>query len=161
PGHDEWMAAGSAGGGRVGRLHVAGLPPEEAEEFYAYQFLFVASPTGQALPGRTESPGAESRPAHGIPFSRPATSPPPARPRMRFAQDFVADFDQFDFHGPPFAFVRFGDGERSICRGVPLVNCDGWSYDGRASRFAADLDASLTFSDPDYYVGISDGCCDR
>src|SRR5262249_23215750 len=60
-----------------------------------------------------------------------------------------------------FAFVRFGDGERSICRGRPIVNCDGWSYDGAASRFAAELNASLTDTDPDYYLGISDGCCDR
>jgi len=80
---------------------------------------------------------------------------------MRFTQDFVTDFDQFDFWGRPFAFVRFGDGERSICRGMPLVNCDGWCYDGAASQFAADLNASLTHADPDYYVGISDGCCDR
>jgi 2-polyprenyl-3-methyl-5-hydroxy-6-metoxy-1,4-benzoquinol methylase len=177
PGHDEWMAAGSPGEVRVGRLHIAGLPPEEAEEFYAYQFLFRATPEGNPGPGRiADRPREETPPDRNrgdvIPFSRADSSastgtpgqgstPDPGRRRMRFAQDFLADFDQFDFHGPPFAFVRFGDGERSICRGVPLVNCDGWEYDGRASRFVADLNASLTFDDPGYYIGISDGCCDR
>ena len=49
---------------------------------------------------------------------------------MRFTQDFVTDFDQFDFFGKPFAFVRFGDGERAICSGRPIATQDGWSYDG-------------------------------
>ncbi len=33
---------------------------------------------------------------------------------MHFSQDFRRDFDQFDFRGAPFAFARFGDGERAI-----------------------------------------------
>lgn len=177
PGHQEWMATGAPGEVRVGRLHISGLPPEETEEFYTYQFVFCATPQGDPRVPRIAERGREEKPSRAerddvIPFSRQGSSALPEgpgrgspsdtkRPRMRFTQDFRSDFDQFDFHGPPFAFVRFGDGERSICQGVALVNCDGWHYDGRASRFASELNASLTFNAPDYYIGISDGCCDR
>ena len=79
---------------------------------------------------------------------------------MRFTQDFVRDFEQFDFFGEPFAFVRYGDGERAICTGQPVVARDGWTYPGGALRFADDLNAALRFDAPDYYLGISDRCCD-
>ncbi|MEX2121003.1 MAG: glycosyltransferase [Pirellulales bacterium] len=82
------------------------------------------------------------------------------RSTMRFQQDFVSDFDQFDLSGPPFAFVRFGDGERAICCRSPVVTQDGWSYPGGDSAFADQLMAALCHSGPDYYVGISDACCD-
>ena len=51
---------------------------------------------------------------------------------MRFTQDFLRDFEQFDFFGEPFAFVRYGDGERAICTGQPVVARDGWAYPGGA-----------------------------
>jgi 2-polyprenyl-3-methyl-5-hydroxy-6-metoxy-1,4-benzoquinol methylase len=208
PEYEQWKAQGAPGEVRVGALHVGGMPPEEAEEFFVYQYLLVAEPDGRAEPpegreGRqaagspaTQRPALALVGARGDDTARPARDMRASHPRgavadaggaglgderpapsggvdartrrggmkarrMRFTQDFLSDFDQFDFRGRPFAFVRFGDGERSICRGVPLVNCDGWRYDGAASRFAADLNASLTHADPDYYVGISDGCCDR
>ena len=178
PGHEEWMAAGGPGEVKVGRLHIAGLSPEEAEEFYTYQFLFVATSDGRLGSGRMFEPPEPPVPPGRlsddvIPFSASSSSlssptrqttaslPSSKRPVMRFTQDFRTDFDQFDLHGPPFAFVRFGDGERAICRGKPLVSCDGWDYDGRTSRFANDLYAALTCDAPDYYLGISDGCCDR
>ena len=80
---------------------------------------------------------------------------------MTFTQDFRRDFDQFNFFGPPFAFARFGDGERAICSGSAVKAQDGWSYPGGASQFAADLNAALRFNDPGYYLGLSDACCDR
>jgi GT2 family glycosyltransferase len=80
--------------------------------------------------------------------------------RMHFTQDFVRDFDQFDFHGAPFAFTRFADGERAICMGRPIDGADGWRYAGGSSPLQEALLAALRFNDPDYYVGISDGCCD-
>jgi 2-polyprenyl-3-methyl-5-hydroxy-6-metoxy-1,4-benzoquinol methylase len=80
--------------------------------------------------------------------------------RMRFAQDFVQDFNQFDFHGPPFAFARFADGERAICMGQAIEGADGWRYAGGSSPLREDLLAALHYADPDYYLGISDGCCD-
>jgi hypothetical protein len=80
---------------------------------------------------------------------------------MRFSQNFVTDFDEFDFRGEPFAFVRFGDGERAICEGRRIECRDGWKYDGEPTQFAADLNASLRFNEPGYYIGISDACCDR
>jgi 2-polyprenyl-3-methyl-5-hydroxy-6-metoxy-1,4-benzoquinol methylase len=176
PGYEEWRERGRPGEVKAGRLHIADMPPEEAEEFYIYQYLLTASlashsdeDAGIAPQVPARAPGAQGRERdkaqRGAPPHNPLrlipASPSRSKGPMRFTQNFLADFDQFDFHGPPFAFVRFGDGERSICRGLPLVNCDGWQYDGRASQFAADLNAALTYSAPDYYLGISDGCCDR
>jgi len=43
PGHDEWQQAGRPGNVRVGSLNLAGLSPEDAEEFFTYQYLVVAS----------------------------------------------------------------------------------------------------------------------
>jgi hypothetical protein len=79
---------------------------------------------------------------------------------MAFTHDFRRDFDQFDFFGPPFAFVRYGDGERAICMGKPIDGTDGWRYAGGQSAFQEALLAALRFNDRDYYVGISDSCCD-
>ncbi|MBI3462403.1 MAG: hypothetical protein HY000_04995, partial [Planctomycetes bacterium] len=69
--------------------------------------------------------------------------------------------DEFDFWGQPFAFLRFGDGERAICEGRPIQAQDGWAFDGMPNQFAIDLNAALRFNDPGYYIGISDSCCDR
>jgi 2-polyprenyl-3-methyl-5-hydroxy-6-metoxy-1,4-benzoquinol methylase/GT2 family glycosyltransferase len=80
---------------------------------------------------------------------------------MRFRQDFATDFDQFDFWGKPFAFARFADGERAICMGTPIKGQDGWSFDGRQHEFARQLNAALRYDAADYYIGISDACCDR
>jgi FkbM family methyltransferase len=44
PGHAGWVAAGRPGDVRVGRLHIAGLAAEQAEEFYASRFLVAATP---------------------------------------------------------------------------------------------------------------------
>jgi hypothetical protein len=61
---------------------------------------------------------------------------------MRFHQDFVRDFEEFDFWGEPFAFARFADGERAIRMGMPIKGQDGWSFDGRHADFAAQLYAA-------------------
>jgi len=79
---------------------------------------------------------------------------------MQFTQNFITDFDEFDFRGEPFAFARFGDGERAICEGRFVQAQDGWSYSGEQSQFAADLNAALRFNAPNYCLGISDACCD-
>jgi len=44
PGYDEWASSGRPDRVRVGPLTLEGLPPQEAEEFYAYQYLVVARP---------------------------------------------------------------------------------------------------------------------
>jgi len=44
PGYDEWHQAGRPGSVRVGSLNIAGLAPEDAEEFFTYQYLVVARP---------------------------------------------------------------------------------------------------------------------
>jgi GT2 family glycosyltransferase len=45
PGYAEWERRGRPGEVKVGRLHVGGLAPEEAQEFYAYQYLVSATVT--------------------------------------------------------------------------------------------------------------------
>ncbi|HVX12039.1 MAG TPA: glycosyltransferase [Pirellulales bacterium] len=80
---------------------------------------------------------------------------------IRFRQDFRRDFDEFDFWGKPFAFARFADGERAICMGVPIQGQDGWSFDRRHGDFAAQLNVALRYDAPGFYLGLSDGCCDR
>jgi SAM-dependent methyltransferase len=45
PGYEEWRRSGCPGAVRVGRLHIADTSPEEAEEFFVYQYLLVATPT--------------------------------------------------------------------------------------------------------------------
>jgi GT2 family glycosyltransferase/tetratricopeptide (TPR) repeat protein/2-polyprenyl-3-methyl-5-hydroxy-6-metoxy-1,4-benzoquinol methylase len=43
PGYQEWDRAGRPGSVRVGKLAIEGLPPSEAEEFFAYQYLVKAT----------------------------------------------------------------------------------------------------------------------
>lgn len=42
--HAEWERQGRKGEVILGRLHIGGMSPEEAEEFHAYQYLFTATP---------------------------------------------------------------------------------------------------------------------
>ena len=44
PGYEEWRRSGCPGEVKVGRLHIADIRPEEAEEFFVYQYLIVARP---------------------------------------------------------------------------------------------------------------------
>jgi len=121
---------------------------------------------GQTLPSSPDP----LIPSPSSPFPSPFPSPPspvtpserpmPSAQRLFFRQDFRRDFEQFDFSGPPFAFARFADGERAICMGQAVEGADGWRYAGGASPFQEALLAALRFNDRDYYIGISDGCCD-
>jgi SAM-dependent methyltransferase len=45
PGYEEWVGQGKPGEVKVGRLHIGALATEEAEEFYVYQYLLVATPS--------------------------------------------------------------------------------------------------------------------
>ncbi len=44
PGYDDWHASGRPGEAKVDRLHVRGLAPADAEEFYAGAYLVSAEP---------------------------------------------------------------------------------------------------------------------
>jgi 2-polyprenyl-3-methyl-5-hydroxy-6-metoxy-1,4-benzoquinol methylase len=52
PGYEEWQRQGKPGEVTVGGLVVRGLSPEQAEEFFVYQYLVTAVPAG---PRRAES----------------------------------------------------------------------------------------------------------
>ncbi|MBI3463241.1 MAG: glycosyltransferase, partial [Planctomycetes bacterium] len=142
PGYDEWTQQGRPGKVSIGRLHVGGLHPEDAEEFYVYQFLVVATPVKKPATTRTNSTSTQTSP-NGDVTKRKARSPTPEcrarRSHMQFKQNFITDFDEFDFWGQPFAFLRFGDGERAICEGRPIQAQDGWAFDGMPNQFAIDL----------------------
>lgn len=43
PGYQQWQEQGYPGKVQIGNLHIDGLPPEEVEEFYAYQYLISAT----------------------------------------------------------------------------------------------------------------------
>jgi len=53
PEHADWVARGRPGEVHVGRLHIGGMPPEETEEFYVYQYLVVAKPVAPPDHGLT------------------------------------------------------------------------------------------------------------
>lgn len=88
---------------------------------------------------------------------------------MILRQDFTADFDAItavlrpDYDGPQIAFSRFGDGEMRIIDGQPhRASIDGWAWepeDNRSFPLSRLLEASLRFSDENYYVGLPCGCC--
>jgi 2-polyprenyl-3-methyl-5-hydroxy-6-metoxy-1,4-benzoquinol methylase len=165
PGFDDWQAQGAPTELQVGALRISGLPVDEVLDFFVYQYLLVANPVAEPKLGdgnndraQTSRPREHATTERSQVFGRTAAR---GRPAMRFTQEFVKDFEQIDLWGRPFAFARFGDGERSICRGVPVACSDGWSFNGGSSTFASDLYASLISDFPDYYVGISDTCCDR
>lgn len=77
-------------------------------------------------------------------------------------QDFAADFDALTvglrrgYDGPPYAFVRFGDGEAAIMRGDPhAAKSDGWEFRGGVNLLAPVLLAAARCSLPGFYIGIS------
>jgi len=53
PGFEEWNRSGQPGEVQAGRLQIGGLSPEEAEEFYVYQYLVQAVPEKQPDYGLT------------------------------------------------------------------------------------------------------------
>jgi 2-polyprenyl-3-methyl-5-hydroxy-6-metoxy-1,4-benzoquinol methylase len=114
PGYDEWQQSGCPGEARIGRLHIADTSPEEAEEFFVYQYLMVARPRDRheqaTAPANGQSP-AERR-AHDVVqheaqvaangdklwrnilpmFSRPAREKPRA-PNATIRISFLGNFD--------------------------------------------------------------------
>jgi GT2 family glycosyltransferase/predicted TPR repeat methyltransferase len=53
PGYDEWVERGRDGVVQAGKLRLEGLHPEDAEEFYVYQYLALATPV-KAVPPHNE-----------------------------------------------------------------------------------------------------------
>ncbi len=70
PGYPEWNERGRPGDVHAGGLHIEGLPQQEAEEFFAYQYLVVATPTRTA-----PSPEDEQTRTNGLAVWQPTTRP--------------------------------------------------------------------------------------
>ena len=100
PGYEEWRRSGCPGEVRVGRLHIADMPPEEAEEFFVYQYLIVATPRKAAPAGSfaenghrphgTNGNGAAHAPPSAAALAR--SEVPPAADALRIA--FLGNFEQ-------------------------------------------------------------------
>ncbi len=91
PGDEEWWRSGPRSEVKAGRLHIGNLPPEEAQEFYVYQYLVTAEPAAdgpaapQAVPSRTD------RPAEQV-GRRPGPTKSPRRSRRRLRIMLLGDF---------------------------------------------------------------------
>jgi len=69
PGHREWVEAGRPGMARIGPVELGGITPEEAEEFYVYQYLTRARPRPArpaARPPRGDDPPSRGERAPGL-----------------------------------------------------------------------------------------------
>jgi 2-polyprenyl-3-methyl-5-hydroxy-6-metoxy-1,4-benzoquinol methylase len=86
PGEEGWRAQCRPGEVRVGRLHVGGMPPEEAEEFYTYQFLLTAVPTPDCPPV-----SAKTTPAT-LTEESPARPPGPVMGERALRMMYLGDF---------------------------------------------------------------------
>src|SRR5262249_29387460 len=53
PDHAAWVSQGRPNAVKVGRLHIGGLPPADAEELHTYQFLLTGRPAAQPDYGLT------------------------------------------------------------------------------------------------------------
>ena len=73
PGYDDWHRLGCPGEVRVGRMHIADMLREDAEEFFVYQYLVVATSGQREKPRRENGPEREA--AGGVALRVP-TQPP-------------------------------------------------------------------------------------
>jgi len=80
---------------------------------------------------------------------------------IRFTQDFKQDLERIRFAGRPYAFVRFGDGERAHCVNRPVKAAAGWAYDGSDTPLSRKVRTLVTSNTPGMYLGISCPCCDK
>ncbi|MGQ9574148.1 MAG: methyltransferase domain-containing protein [Thermoguttaceae bacterium] len=62
PGHAAWSARGRPGNVDGTRLRLRGLPAQEAEEFFIYQYLVRAVPDPPRIPTGPQPPRGEARP---------------------------------------------------------------------------------------------------
>lgn len=81
---------------------------------------------------------------------------------LSLIQDFEADFATItkglavDYSGPPYAFVRFADGEAAILRDSPHVaKSDGWKITRPMPTLREGLELALACELPGWCVGIT------
>jgi SAM-dependent methyltransferase len=82
PGHQEWVECGRPGQVGLGPLRIQGLPREEAEEFFVYQYLVVAEPAANGDRGMTDGQSVLQG------QKRQETDPATRRLRIMFLGDF-------------------------------------------------------------------------
>jgi 2-polyprenyl-3-methyl-5-hydroxy-6-metoxy-1,4-benzoquinol methylase len=94
PGYDQLRRSGCPGEVRVGRLHIADLPPEEAEEFFVYQYLIVARPRDD-LAVKTDRRALEQSSLGRVEPACPGLSrTTDHRPRTNLRIAFLGNFEQ-------------------------------------------------------------------
>ena len=82
---------------------------------------------------------------------------------LELRQDFAADFEvvtaglQRDYSGPPYAFVRFADGEAALMRGEHhRSRSDSWSVSGAGVPSVVDgLHLAIQCDLPGWHVGVT------
>ena len=80
---------------------------------------------------------------------------------IKFTHDFVKDFEQIRLTGDPYAFIRFGDGERAFAMRRPLKSGAGeYDYDGSPTQTSRNVMQAIRSNLPGLYLGISCPCCD-
>ena len=80
---------------------------------------------------------------------------------IKFTHDFKKDLQQIYLHGEPYAFIRYGDGERSIGCHKPIKSGRGeYDYNGSDTHTSRKIMQSLTADIGGLYLGISCPCCD-
>lgn len=73
------------------------------------------------------------------------------------------EFDRFwnkISNGENFSLLRYGDGERSIMRGMKIKAQEGWESPDCLSELGKALLSSLNITEDNFYYGISCPCCD-
>lgn len=80
---------------------------------------------------------------------------------IHFVQNFKSDLEQIRFKGEPYAFVRFGDGERALSTNRPVRAAARWRYDGSDTPLSRRVKKLVTSNIPGLYMGISCPCCDN
>lgn len=82
--------------------------------------------------------------------------------QLEFTRNFSTDFDvavqglRRDYDGPPYAFVRFADGEADILRGMPYrAVSDGWEVSRCMPNLQRDIRQSVGCNLTGWCVGIT------
>src|SRR5262249_51795368 len=131
PGYEEWAQAGRPGAVQIGSLNIAGLTPEDAEEFFTYQYLVVARPA----PSVSSEERSLAKLSHDYPW-------PSAKPNVPIPTDKLGWFKE----SPRALMRRELTGETRL-----VVELGAWL--GLSTRFIADLAPQAKVITIDHWQG--------